>query len=80
MEKKIRKIRRDIDSNILSLYDKKRQKSIRVMSKIIDGACEQCNEVLSQEIIQLSQQKQIVECPKCGKLLYIEEIDEENLD
>ena len=26
MEKKIRKIRRDIDSNILALYDKKRQK------------------------------------------------------
>lgn len=73
MEKKIRKIRRTIDSKVLALYDKKRQKNIIVMSEIIDGKCSQCETELEQEIIDEAVQKHIVECPSCSRILYIEE-------
>lgn len=80
MEKKIRKIRRTIDSELLSLYDKKRQKGIIVMAKILDDCCNECGEKLSKDIIDTASKKEIVECPKCGRILYIADTDEESLD
>ncbi|SKC34760.1 hypothetical protein SAMN02745115_00029 [[Eubacterium] yurii] len=80
MEKKIRKIRRDIDSKVLTLYDKKRQKNIVVMSKVVDGKCSQCGFKLSEEIIDDALNKKIIECPSCARILYMEEDIEENID
>jgi protein of hypothetical function DUF164 len=80
MEKKIRKIRRDIDSKVLTLYDKKRQKNIVVMSKIVEGKCSQCGFKLSEEMIDDALNKEIVECPSCARILYMEEDIEENID
>jgi len=80
MEKKIRKIRRDIDSNVLTLYDKKRQKNIVVMSKVIDGKCSQCGFKLDEELIDNVSNQKIVECPCCARILYLEEEIEENID
>lgn len=77
MEKKIRKIRKSIDSDILTLYDKKRQKGIIVMSEIIEDRCKECNQILEEEIIIRVSQKQIIECPNCGKILYIAINDED---
>ena len=80
MEKKIRKIRRDIDSNVLTLYDKKRQKNIVVMSKVIDGKCSQCGFKLDEDLIDNVSNQKIVECPCCARILYLEEEIEENID
>ncbi|MGP1489431.1 MAG: hypothetical protein ACTTIX_09505 [Peptoanaerobacter stomatis] len=79
IEKKIRKIRKGIDSVALSIYDKKRQKSILVMSKIDQNKCKSCGLELDEDIIQKIAQDEIIECPHCGKILYIEteEIEEE---
>lgn len=79
IEKKIRKIRKGIDSVSLSIYDKKRQKSILVMSKIDQNKCKSCGLELEEDIIQKIAQDEIIECPHCGKILYIEteEIEEE---
>ena len=79
IEKKIRKIRKGIDSVALSIYDKKRQKSILVMSKIDQNKCKSCGLELDKDIIQKIAQDEIIECPHCGKILYIEteEIEEE---
>ncbi|MGP1410435.1 hypothetical protein [Peptoanaerobacter stomatis] len=79
IEKKIRKIRKGIDSVALSIYDKKRQKSILVMSKIDQNKCKSCGLELEEDIIQKIAQDEIIECPHCGKILYIEteEIEEE---
>ena len=72
IEKKIRKIRKGIDSVSLSIYDKKRQKSILVMSKIDQNKCKSCGLELEEDIIQKIAQDEIIECPHCGKILYIE--------
>ncbi|MGP1568587.1 MAG: hypothetical protein ACTTHM_07700 [Peptoanaerobacter stomatis] len=79
IEKKIRKIRKGIDSVALSIYDKKRQKSILVMSKIDQNKCKSCGLELEEDIIQKIAQDEIIECPHCGKILYIEteDIEEE---
>lgn len=71
MEKKIRKIRKSIDSEVLSLYDKKRQKSIVVMSEILSDKCKECGQELEQEILERVGRQEIIECPNCGKILYI---------
>ena len=49
------------------------------MSKIDQNKCKSCGLELEEDIIQKIAQDEIIECPHCGKILYIEteEIEEE---
>lgn len=71
MEKKIRRIRKGIDSEVLSIYDKKRQKNIMVMSRVQDGLCYNCGEEISDEEIDKIRNGEIIECPSCERILYL---------
>jgi len=51
-----------------------------VMSKIVEGKCSQCGFKLSEEMIDDALKKEIVECPSCARILYMEENIEENID
>ncbi|MBS6063801.1 MAG: hypothetical protein KH972_08020 [Peptostreptococcaceae bacterium] len=70
-EKSIRRIRKSIDSEVLSIYDKKRQKNIMVMSRIEDGKCYNCGQEISDEDIEKVGDGEIMECPNCERILYI---------
>lgn len=72
MEKKIRRIRKAIDSGILEIYDKKRQKDVIVLSMIDQGICSYCGIELGDDIIEEVESSPITSCPKCGRILYLE--------
>jgi len=75
MEKKIRKLRKLADPELLKMYDKKRQTMKVVFTKADNGVCEMCHMTLSTSLIdKIKQNVEIVECDCCNRILYLEEI------
>lgn len=81
MEKKIRKLRRIADPELLILYDKKRQNIEIVFAAAKNGICTGCQMSLPSSLVERIRPDTIIECDCCGRILYVEdsEKDDENL-
>ncbi len=82
MEKKIRKLRRVSDPELLTLYDKKRQSTDIVFAAVEKGICTACQMSLPSSIVEkIGLNDAIIECDCCGRILYLEENEknDENL-
>lgn len=78
MEKKIRKLRKTVDTDRLYRYDLRREQTEIVFAKVECGCCKICGKELSDESKVLLQQNiEIVECGQCHRILYIEENEEQ---
>ncbi len=78
MEKKIRKLRKSADPELLKIYDKKKQSTKIVFSKVSNGMCELCHMTLSTSLIErIANGDQLVECDCCNRILYLEEIEKD---
>ena len=74
-EKKIRKLRKSADPDLLRLYDKKRQTMKVVFTRAENGVCEICHMTLSTSLIEKVENcSEIIECDCCNRILYLEEI------
>lgn len=74
MEKKIRKLRKMAEPELLKMYDRKREVCKIVFSKIEDKTCSLCkSEVPEPILLNACDSKKIVECGNCKRILFMEE-------
>ena len=67
-----KKLASSLNPNLFSLYEKLYQaRDGEALAKMEDGTCSACNVVLpTQEIGFISEQKSIVQCWNCSRILY----------
>ena len=74
MEKKIRKLRKMAEPELLKMYDRKREVCKIVFSKIEHKSCSLCKIELSECILlKVYDSKTITECENCKRILFMEE-------
>lgn len=74
MEKKIRKLRKMAEPELLKMYDRKREVCKIVFSKIEHKSCSLCKIELSERILlKVYESKSVTECENCKRILFMEE-------
>lgn len=78
MEKKIRKLRKEIDDDLLRRYDARKEETGIVFAKVEQGCCKICGEKISEEVfLVLEENREILECEGCKRILYLDENEEQ---
>lgn len=74
MEKKIRKLRKMTEPELLKMYDMKREVCKIVFSKIEHKSCSLCKNKLSEGVLlKACDSKIVTECENCKRILFTEE-------